>query len=315
MSSRRYSRAIAWLTCLVMFLSCSDPASPPAGIPERPILFAARENPYLTGQVGMSAIYAVQADGSGLRLITRGAGQARAPSWSRDGMRVAFASGVEEAFSAYEIWLMNADGSDAHAASSSFPTCGNGYTSLTWAPAGDRLGAECWADISIFDLRTGESYSLSDRLGARTSTPDWSPDGKHLAISGPGSGEVSIVNPDGTGLAPLLSNAADAAWSPDGKRLGFFAVEGWHASILVANSDGSGRSRVTPDSLGPLGGPAWSPDGKWLVFHDESPLCSDVGSPPSEYCYLHESLYVVRADGTGLRQITPDTLEAVQPAW
>ncbi len=265
----------------------------------------------ITGRETEPAIYAVQADGSGLRFITQGLGQALYPSWSRDGSRVAFASGVG---GGDELWVMNPDGSDAHVASSAFPTCGYDYTSLTWAPSGDRLAAECWGDVSIFDLRNGESHPLPLSLRPFASDPDWSPDGERIAISGPNYGGVSVVNPDGTGLAPLLSNAADASWSPDGQRLAFFAIEEDHAYIMVANADGSDRTRVTSDSIAYFVGPTWSPDGKWLAFHGESTLCSNAGTP-SEHCYTHWSVYVVRADGTGLKRITPDSLEASRPAW
>jgi TolB protein len=265
----------------------------------------------MTGHQTQPAIYAVQADGSGLRLITQGAGQALYPSWSRDGSRVALASSVG---GGSQLWVMNADGSDAHLASSAFPTCGYSWTSLTWAPSGDRLAAECWGDVSIFDLRSGESYPLPGSSRPWASDPDWSPDGKRIAISRPDYGGVSVVNPDGTGLAPLLSNASDATWSPDGEKLAFAAIEVDHAYVMVANVDGSGRTKVTPDSIAYFEAPTWSPDGKWLAFHGMSALCSRAGTP-SEYCYTHWSIYVVRADGSGLKRLTPDSLESSRPSW
>lgn len=127
-----------------------------------------------------------------------------------------------------------------------------------------RESAGCGAlgDVSLFGLRSVESYPLPGSSRPWASDPVWSPDGKHLAVWGPNSGRVSVVNPDGTGLAPLLSNAADATWSPDGQRLAFFAVEDDHAYIMIANADGSNRTRVMPDSIAYFVGPLWSPDGK-----------------------------------------------------
>lgn len=307
-------RVFAWLACLLPLLSCGDPVSP-MRIPGRPILFVAHTNWIFSGRATRSAIYAMRADGSGIRLITQGAWPAFYPSWSRDGARVAFASGGGGISPAQALWVMNPDGSDAHLASSAFPTCGYGYKSLTWAPSGERLAASCLGNTLIFDLRNGESYSLSERLGTSTSNPDWSPDGKRIALSGPDGDEVLVTNPDGTGLAPLLSNAAVAVWSPNGEKLAFLTVEDGRLSIMVANSDGSHRVRIAPDSIAYSMGPTWSPDGQWLAFPGGSNVCTNVGSPPSEYCYTHRSIYTVRADGTGLRRITPDSLEASSPAW
>ncbi len=265
----------------------------------------------MTGHQTQPAIYAVQADGSGLRFITQGAGQALYPSWSRDGSLVAFSSSVG---GGSQIWVMNPDGSDAHVASDEFSTCGYTYTSLTWAPSGDRLAAECWGDVSIFDLRSGQSHPIPVSSRPWPSDPDWSPDGKRLAVSVPNNGGVSVVNPDGTGLAPLLSNATDATWSPDGKRLAFVVSAVDHEYIMIANADGSGRTRVTPDSIAFFEAPTWSSDGKWLAFHALTTLCSRAGTP-SQYCYTHYGIFVVRADGSGLKRLTPDSLEASRPSW
>jgi hypothetical protein len=46
--------------------------------------------------------------------------------------------------------VMDADGSNAHRASDKFPDCGYDYRSVTWAPDGSRLAAECFWDVRIF---------------------------------------------------------------------------------------------------------------------------------------------------------------------
>jgi len=104
-----------------------------------------------------------------------------------------------------------------------------------------------------------------------------------------------VVNIDGTGKQPLISGPGrelDPSWSPDGSQLSFQRIEGTESSaIYVTNSDSSGEKRLTDPSIWALS-PAWSPDGESIAFSvlDRAPTTTDV--------------YVMKADGTGVRQLT-----------
>ncbi|MDQ3519518.1 MAG: hypothetical protein M3466_14110 [Gemmatimonadota bacterium] len=302
------TRLAAQLVSAALVLACTDPVSPPGGRDARPILFIGRPD-MVGGNSGEPVIYAVRGDGSGLRVLATASGQALYPAWSRDGARVAFTSGDD-------LWIMNGDGSDPRRASIGFPSCAYGYRDITWAPTGDRLAAECLFNTSVFNLTSGASYSLSTLLGTGIWRADWSPDGTRLAFSDPFGPDVSEVGVDGTGLRLLLAEASEPAWSSDGRQLAFVSSDGGRQSIYIANIDGSNRRSVTaPDSISADEGPTWSPDGRWLAFHRRSVLCAIVGKPPERTCIPHWSLYVVRLDGTGLRRLTPDSLQATRPSW
>src|SRR5207247_3890274 len=104
------------------------------------------------------------------------------------------------------------------------------------------------------------------RGGATTenSSPRWSPDGKHIAFarSGTETGEIFLVNPDGSGETKL-TDGFSPSWSADGRSLAFDTGGGFPSFVYTIRADGSGRRRVSP-----IAGetPAWSPNGSRIVF-------------------------------------------------
>jgi Tol biopolymer transport system component len=117
--------------------------------------------------------------------------------------------------------------------------------------------------------------------------------------------QLYSIKPDGS-EASTLSRAGVVAlepvWSPDGKRIAFIGGRPKGSSHLwMMNADGSGKRMVVreQDPVGSPGRPSWSPDGTRLVF---------VGAQIST-----DALYVVRADGSGLRRLAGDI--GSDPAW
>ena len=103
------------------------------------------------------------------------------------------------------------------------------------------------------------------------------------------------------------------AWSPDGRKLAFLNEGGccqFCFNLYVVGSDGSGLRNLTSklaaggrSGAGPASDPAWSPDGQMLAFVR---LNAGLGRP----------IYVVKADGSGLRNLTPKPVGAyADPAW
>jgi Tol biopolymer transport system component len=120
---------------------------------------------------------------------------------------------------------------------------------------------------------------------------------------------IDTLNPDGsafTSLAPGYS----PAWSPDGKQIAFISGQPFitgHSDVYVMDENGLNVRRLT-NSRTQNGDPSWSPDGQQIVFtHDYTdPAAANATT----------DLYVVRADGTNLTNLTntPDVKEN-QPAW
>jgi Tol biopolymer transport system component len=136
--------------------------------------------------------------------------------------------------------------------------------------------------------------------------PHWSPDGSRLAFAGVGvspTDATAIVNPDDGSyrVLPLPDPTLPTAcfvWSPDGKRLacGLFSPPpdpSQDGMYSIRSSDGGGLTRITSaPGLNDIPGD-YSPDGRRLVFGRFT--LDDVGV----------ALFVVNANGTGLKQIMP----------
>ncbi|MEO6334697.1 MAG: FG-GAP-like repeat-containing protein [Pyrinomonadaceae bacterium] len=118
-----------------------------------------------------------------------------------------------------------------------------------------------------------------------------------------GNREIYVMNPDGTNQTRLTNNSISddhPAWSPDGRKLAFISQRptGQYA-VFQMNADGAGRTEITPVNYQPSPYYAtgwtisWSPDGRQLAFTN-LPL-----------------IYIVNADGSGLRTLT----SGYGPAW
>jgi Tol biopolymer transport system component len=291
----RARRALAIAALTLTFGGCSDSTGPG---------FLGRDWILFTGQSalepGQPAVYAILPDGSGLRMVTAGLGKALYPRWSRDRSQIAYATiGPTGNFQA---WVMPATGGGASAIAT--PDNCSYQMRLSWSPDDARIAADCYADQTIVDVRSGASYSLTQIWGRSAITPDWSPSGeKLLYVSG---ADVHVANLDGTSDVPLVLSASDPAWSPDGRRIAFVRRTAERSTaIFVANADGSNARQLTfpPDLFVYDETPAWSPDGSGIVFVHQY---GDRGA---------WDLHVIGADGSGDRTITPDTLLSTHPDW
>jgi Tol biopolymer transport system component len=128
--------------------------------------------------------------------------------------------------------------------------------------------------------------------------PTWAPGGKRIAFERWGGGTLATgiwtMNVNGSGLRLLARDKGNTpAWSPDGRTI---ALRGAlpDEAIWLMDADGSNlRQLPTPHGAS---APSWSPNGKWIAF--------SAGN-----------IYVIRSDGTGLRQLTAHARSNTMPAW
>ncbi|MEU8928130.1 hypothetical protein AB0D10_45780 [Kitasatospora sp. NPDC048545] len=195
------------------------------------------------------------------------------------------------------------------------------------------------AIITLAPDGSGQNQITQPPDRAHDDRPDWSPDGTAIAFdrtdpqtgaarlwtvatSGEGAHQISQLCDSSSGGADCANEDERApAFSPDGKQLAFSRSWGaldpadntrtQYSDLYLMSPGGTDVQRLTfltndkPYS-GSVSNPSWSPDGKQLTFEYRT---SATGQPANS-----RAIYVVSADGTGLRQLTPWELRAGERA-
>lgn len=169
-------------------------------------------------------------------------------------------------------------------------------------------------DAEIFTMSaTGEGLvNLTDNEGISDSQPAWSPDGQLIVFARrkpetarPDLFTMTAAGRRRTRLTRTPASERDPSWSPDGTRIVYAArtTPGDPFRIFVANADGSGPVQLTTQAKGAADrSPAWSPDGTRIAFVSDR----DGGFP---------ELYVMNADGSGVRRMTVNSFVDGNPTW
>lgn len=132
-----------------------------------------------------------------------------------------------------------------------------------------------------------------------------------------GSADIYRVRIDGSGIERLIDDPAyddQAALSPDGNNVAFVSSRGSGSTDIWILDLKTRKARNLTNSLGGDFRPSWSPDGKWLAFSSDRD--TKVERKGQEWEHLHRaSVYIIQADGKGLRRLTPGDKFAGSPKW
>jgi TolB protein len=151
---------------------------------------------------------------------------------------------------------------------------------------------------------TGQA-KLPNTEGLGGSPIAWSPDGKQLVFvtyAFGDTGDIYVINTDGSGLTRLTAQATGAAWSPDGKQIVFGSYHDTPGKmeIYLMNADGSNPVNLTNNPADDKN-PAWSSDGMQIVFESDRDGNNEI--------------FVMNADGSRQTNLTQSLGYDSSPVW
>jgi Tol biopolymer transport system component len=258
---RRWPALLAAMLCLVATFALAPRARAASGAGT--IVYTASDGIYTVSGSG----------GTPQRIWAAPAGQVGTePRWSPDGTRIAFIGPDGN------VWLMNADGGNAHALTSQAVTpagCGeDGCTSPgseadspRWSPDGASISYRLVVNLASASLWSvsasgGTPHQLASATSLCLFNEGWSPAGTPLFSRCAGdSGPSNVTYAAAGGAAQPFVAGSQLAFSADGSRLAFssHALQNGaiNVSLFIANADGSDARMVAPDGQDPI----WSANG------------------------------------------------------
>lgn len=286
----------------------------------------------VVGAAGASGLHAtatgaviVYSDSAGpvavphLRLLdaTSGARRALVPkrfahnaSWSPDGMRLVVEDYGSRASHTPQLGIITLRTGTVrritHAAALD--------ESPAWSPSGRQVvfsrAPLAGSDDGLWIMNAAggrERHLTYNRFGDTCAS--WSPSGREIAFTRyrnfSGGRELWLMRADGKGQHRLVAGGSCAAWSPDGTRMALGMVTDRKigacgclvTDLYIGNSSGASRTLLVRNG----GRPSWSPDGTRIVF--------------VRWQGSRTHLWLIDADGTGLRQLTGGSHSQRAPAW
>jgi TolB protein len=315
MPPTRRTRACASLIAAVVALGCHGdtpwvvgPVSNPTqtlgigehgGGPPHDIVFYSKRD-------GDKEIYLTHADGGDPQRVTFSAGDDYFPDLSPNGKQVVFTS---TRTGNPEIFIADRDGGNARNLSN-HPADDDW---ARWSPDGRHIAFHSARDgnyeLYLVTADGSELTRLTNFAGI-DQWPEWSPNGKQVSFRR--GTDVHVMDLDGSNLVNLTNLPATvdqmAAWSPNGKRLAFMSARDGYCSVFVMNADGSDPVNLTPKAPADAAStwcsraPAWSRNGQEIYFMSYRPGTGGAGAAFNE-------IFVMNADGSGLRQLTSNAAE------
>ena len=190
-----------------------------------------------------------------VRELTRQPGSGRAPAYSPDGKRIAFLS---DRGGTMRLWIMNANGSGAHAVSS---TKAAPNSRPAWSANGGAIfyagyvKGEPEPRLFQFDVADEREEPLGD---LPLSEPAIAPDGYRLAAFIDDAIWIYDADGNGTELVHDGTDAYQPAWSPDSRRIVFVQNALGHSELVIYDvATGSLRPLTQPRGHKADEAPSW----------------------------------------------------------
>jgi hypothetical protein len=205
-------------------------------------------------------------------------------------------------------------------------------TCSTWSPDSSKVLCNLWTPEGVEPPGVQPATANPDGSGftlLNSILPldlfclNWSPDGARLLCHSEGladpadAGLYTVRSSDAGDLARVTTTPPGGfdngyGYSPDGSRILYAQFANEHGTLFSVKPDGSDVVQLSPPELSiiDLGffdrvGADWSPDGSRVAFAAQKLSLGRFIS----------AVFVVNADGTGLRQITPPGFGGISAQW
>lgn len=274
---------------------------------------------FASTRLGLPQLFLVNADGTDLVQITNMEQGACQPSWSPDGLQLAFISPCggrgefyETIYNESSLYIINADGTGLKQLT---PSPGSDFDPA-WSPDSERIAFTSVRD-GFRQIYTLDVESLAVTLLTNTedtiesSQPAWSPDGSRIAytVKRVGTYQVWAMTDTGQEAVQLARSGQDLwdflpAWSADGKTVFFNQRRQgpFRPWLMKANFEDLSQDPRRLNYVTPIEDVSFSPDGLWLVFEG----MDGEGN---------RDIYFMTVAGSGRTRLTNDSRIDFDPVW
>lgn len=218
------------------------------------------------------------------------------------------------------IEIMNADGTSKRTL---FYRDGFSAFSGVWSPAGNEIALSVGryfraaglppAQIALIKP-DGSDFRLIVDDELNNGFPTWSPDGTRLAYKR--GNQLVIMSLADRKVTPLTDGTYYdnfPQWSPRGDTIMFTSYRDGDFDLYTIRPDGTGLRRLT-DAPGNDAHSAWCSDGQWIVFSSSRMGFKDEMAQYDGVPQPYGEMFVMRADGSDVRQLTDNRWEDASPA-
>jgi len=237
-------------------------------------------------RTGSKELYICDADGDGLKQLTRDQTVSVGPGWGPDGRSIIYTSYLKRFPDVYLIDIV----SGQRKRISSYPGLNTGGAI---APNGRDaaliLSKDGNPELYVKNLENGQLSRLTETRHAAEASPVWSPDGQRIAYVSDRSGRPQIYVIDRSGGAPTrLTRRGSENVAPDWGPNGLLAIAsrvGGRYRIHVLDP-ATGQTKQLPLDGADYEDPSWAPDGRHLVctrtenYRSQVYILDTMGDPP-----------------------------------
>lgn len=273
---------------------------------------------FASDRTGIMQVWMMNADGTQQHQITSISDGACQPTWSPDGMRLAFTSpcrGKQDKYPGSSLYIINVDGTGLVP----LPTNPEGEYDPAWSPTGRYIAFTSLSNnrSSIFriDLENQAKEDLSQSSAYSDKQPAWNPTGTELAFVRQFS-TGTIWKMSNTGLPQNIYTQSGnvnnlwPAWSQDGSILFYSqtkpdSIVPWLVYQRYEDRGKSHESRIPAKgqiSPGPVAEVSASPDGFWLAYE---------GWPQGD----NHDIFIMKINGADSQRLTTDPGLEFGPVW